>query len=163
LCQDLNECPSSGSGWDIRFRQAACWFRRGAERRTMQQPAHPPRYCSPFAARAQQLYLSTVPRVSRAALTSFITICNLDVFVKVFTGDVDPWTGSLRPRPFVKRWIFPGLLLQLIRTYRSDRSPHDSALPQSLSFFRASPVNPQVELTSSYLARALSAVVQHGP
>jgi len=41
-------------------------------------------------------------------------ICFVDVFVKFFTGDIDPITGELRPKPFFKRWIFPGLLLQLL-------------------------------------------------
>lgn len=114
-CQDLSECPSSGSGWDLRFRQAARWFRKRTESPTG-HPSHLPRHCSPLASRVQQLYISAVPRVSRAALAFFITMCNLDVFVKFFTGAVDPWTGSLQPRPFVKRWIFPGLLFQLIGT-----------------------------------------------
>jgi hypothetical protein len=115
-CQDLNECPSLGSGWDFRFRKAACWFRKRTESRTG-HPSHPPRHCSPLASRVQKQYISAVPGVSRAAMAIFITICNLDVFVKFFTGDVDPWTGSLQPRPFVKRWFFPGLIFQLIGTY----------------------------------------------
>mmetsp|Transcript_13535 Transcript_13535/g.38081 ORF Transcript_13535/g.38081 Transcript_13535/m.38081 type:complete len:868 (-) Transcript_13535:508-3111(-) len=41
-------------------------------------------------------------------------ICFLDVFVKFFTGEIDPVTGELRPKPFVRRWLFPGLLLQLL-------------------------------------------------
>lgn len=174
-CQELNRCPSSGSGFDFRFRQAACWFRNRTERGRTTHPTHPPRHCSPLASRVQQLYISTVPGVSRAALKSFITISNLDVFVKFFTGDIDPWTGSLRPRSFVKRWIFPGLLLQLIRTYawcaRLLRGfVFDSVIVSFLSFVpvllhakHSTPVNPQVELTSDFLAHVFSAVVQHGP
>ena len=38
----------------------------------------------------------------------------LDVFVTFFTGDIHPDNGVLIPKPFVKRWIAPGLVLQLL-------------------------------------------------
>jgi len=41
-------------------------------------------------------------------------ICFIDVFVKFFTGDLDPLTGGLNPKPFFERWIFPGILYQLL-------------------------------------------------
>mmetsp|Transcript_106868 Transcript_106868/g.217996 ORF Transcript_106868/g.217996 Transcript_106868/m.217996 type:complete len:848 (-) Transcript_106868:426-2969(-) len=40
--------------------------------------------------------------------------CFFDVYVKFFTGEIDLVTGQLRPKLFFRRWIFPGLLLQLL-------------------------------------------------
>jgi len=39
---------------------------------------------------------------------------SLDVFVTFFTGEIDPKTGSIAPKRWFKRWIFPGLALQLL-------------------------------------------------
>ena len=55
-------------------------------------------------------------------------ICFFDVFVKFFTGDIDKVTGELKPKPFIRRWIFPGLLLQLL--------VNPSIVSFSTSFFR---------------------------
>lgn len=46
----------------------------------------------------------------------FIVSCLafLDVFINFFTGELDEVTGELRPKPFVARWISPGLLVQLL-------------------------------------------------
>jgi hypothetical protein len=41
-------------------------------------------------------------------------VCFLDVFVTFFTGEIDAITGYIVPKPFFNRWIFPGLLLQLL-------------------------------------------------
>jgi len=41
-------------------------------------------------------------------------ICFFDVFVKFFTGEFDPITSELKPKPFFRRWILPGLLFQLL-------------------------------------------------
>ena len=36
-----------------------------------------------------------------------------DVFVSFFTGELDPQTGVLTPKPFFVRWIAPGVVLQM--------------------------------------------------
>jgi hypothetical protein len=41
-------------------------------------------------------------------------VCFLDVFVTFFTGEIDPGTGGLVPKPSFRRWVFPGLILQLL-------------------------------------------------
>ena len=41
-------------------------------------------------------------------------VCFLDVFVKLFTGEIDAKTGELHSKPFLKRWIYPGLFFQLL-------------------------------------------------
>jgi hypothetical protein len=41
------------------------------------------------------------------------TVSFLDVFITFFTGELDG-TGLLVPKPFFNRWIFPGVVLQLI-------------------------------------------------
>lgn len=65
-------------------------------------------------------------------------ICFLDVFVTFFTGELHPDTGLLVPKAFVKRWLLPGLVLQLL-------------------------VNPQMETTSKLVARLLQGIVNVGP
>lgn len=42
------------------------------------------------------------------------TICFLDVFVSFFTGELNDNNGLLEPKPMFKRWIAPGMLLQLL-------------------------------------------------
>ena len=41
-------------------------------------------------------------------------VCYLEVFITFFTGELDPNTGMLIPKPFFVRWILPGLLLQML-------------------------------------------------
>ncbi|KAI2507777.1 hypothetical protein MHU86_6673 [Fragilaria crotonensis] len=62
----------------------------------------------------------------------------LDVGITFFIGELHPQTGTLRAKSFVKRWIFPGLLLELL-------------------------ANPQMETTSKCVGRFLDGVVQIGP
>uniref|UniRef100_A0A7S2A8I3 Uncharacterized protein n=1 Tax=Trieres chinensis TaxID=1514140 RepID=A0A7S2A8I3_TRICV len=47
-----------------------------------------------------------------ALLASVISF--LDVFITFFTGELSEQTGVLRPKKFFKRWILPGVLLQLL-------------------------------------------------
>lgn len=47
-----------------------------------------------------------------ANLVSMVSF--LDVFITFFTGELDERTGLLVPKPFFNRWIFPGVVLQLI-------------------------------------------------
>jgi hypothetical protein len=58
-------------------------------------------------------------------------ICFMDVFVTFFTGELDAENGNLVPKPFVARWLIPGIVLQLI-------------------------VNPQMETVSQYVWKLLS-------
>lgn len=37
-----------------------------------------------------------------------------DVFINFFTGEIDEVTGTIKPKSFFRRWIIPGLLLQLL-------------------------------------------------
>ena len=64
-------------------------------------------------------YLHSIYRqVFEYLLDQFIVIlsfvCFLDVFVTFFTGEIHALTGELIPKPFVSRWVFPGLVLQLL-------------------------------------------------
>jgi hypothetical protein len=38
----------------------------------------------------------------------------LDVFITFFTGEFRPESGVLMPKPFIQRWVLPGLGLQLL-------------------------------------------------
>lgn len=80
--------------------------------------------------------------ILRIALTQTLVVvgvvCFLDVFVTFFTGELDPDTGKLKPKPFFTRWMFPGLLFQLL-------------------------VNPQMETTSRHVLRLVRDTLQVGP
>ena len=47
-------------------------------------------------------------------MTVVSIVCFLDVFVTFFTGEIDPTSRELVPKPFFRRWILPGLLMQLL-------------------------------------------------
>lgn len=74
----------------------------------------PPWYCTKPYSVIHDAYRKTWNFVIDQVLGIISVICFLDVFVKFFTGEVDPITGELKPKPFLRRWIFPGLLLQLL-------------------------------------------------
>eukprot|EP00978_Attheya_sp_CCMP212_P041845 scaffold245331_cov48-Attheya_sp.AAC.5 len=61
-----------------------------------------------------QFSSDSVRFVSRI-LVSLVGIISLaDVFVTFFTGELAENSGILVPKPYVQRWIFPGLIYQLI-------------------------------------------------
>ena len=97
-----------------------------------------PWYCK---SRSYSTFISIYSSVIRWSIQSFLDIvgfiCFLDVFITFFTGDYDE-TGTLVPKPFFKRWILPGLFLQLL-------------------------VNPTMESTSDVVFRAIEGLIQRGP
>ena len=74
----------------------------------------PPWYCTKPYSVVQDAYRRTWNFVVDQILGIIAVICFFDVFVKFFTGEFDPMTGELKPKPFFRRWIIPGLLLQLL-------------------------------------------------
>ncbi len=74
----------------------------------------PPWYCTKPYSVVQDAYRRTWNFVVDQILGIIAVICFFDVFVKFFTGELDPMTGELKPKPFFRRWIIPGLLLQLL-------------------------------------------------
>jgi len=73
-----------------------------------------PWYCTEPYSTIHDGYRSTWNFVIDQIWDVISVICFFDVFVKFFTGDIDPITGELKPKPFIRRWIVPGLLLQLL-------------------------------------------------
>lgn len=72
-----------------------------------------PWYCGrPYSA-VQSIYIDTFEFIIHEFLVLVGIICFLDVFVTFFTGEIEPDTASLTPKPFFPRWILPGLVLQL--------------------------------------------------
>ncbi|CAJ1953680.1 unnamed protein product [Cylindrotheca closterium] len=65
-------------------------------------------------------------------------ICFLDVFITFFIGEFDPDNGTLVPKPFFKRWIIPGIALQLL-------------------------VNPQMEDVSIWALETFDRIMENGP
>jgi hypothetical protein len=97
-----------------------------------------PWYCQELFVTAQSVYIAVLRIVLTQTLVIVGVVCFLDVFVTFFTGELDPDTGALKPKPFFTRWILPGLLLQLL-------------------------VNPQMEATSGYVFRLVNETLQVGP
>jgi hypothetical protein len=61
-----------------------------------------------------QFSSDSVRFISRILVSSMEIISLADVFVTFFTGELAEKSGLLVPKPYVQRWIFPGLIFQLI-------------------------------------------------
>jgi len=69
--------------------------------------------CEPYSS-MQTIYRWFVDGIMDDFVLLVSIICFFDVFVTFFTGEVDELSGDLVPKPFFKRWIVPGLLIQLL-------------------------------------------------
>ena len=78
------------------------------------KPRPRPWYCFDPYASLQAAYRWIVDFLIDEFLVVVSIICFLDVFVTFFTGELDQETGELVPKPWFKRWISPGLLVQLL-------------------------------------------------
>ena len=77
-------------------------------------------YCAKPYATAHEIYRKMVAFFLDKFMLLVSIVCFLDVFVAFFMGDLDPETGSLVPKPFVARWLSPGLLSQLLGNPKMD-------------------------------------------
>jgi hypothetical protein len=111
------------------------YFFRRKPRRSLKQPLW---YCQEPYIAAQSIWIRVLRFLVMQAAVIIGIIRYVDVGVTFFIGEVHPKTGVLMPKSFVKRWIFPGLLLELL-------------------------ANPQMETTSKYLGRFLEGLIQMGP
>ena len=66
-----------------------------------------------FASCEEKKWLMAVHLFSRILVPIVHAVCFLDVFVTFFTGELTS-VGKLVPKPFFKRFILPGIVLQLI-------------------------------------------------
>jgi hypothetical protein len=80
------------------------------------RPQRPPLpwFCAEPYATFQMYYLGLVNFLIDKFMIIVSVVCFLDVWVTFFTGETDPVTGELIPKPFFARWILPGLVLQLL-------------------------------------------------
>jgi hypothetical protein len=99
---------------------------------------HKPWFCDAPYSTARATYVRGLHFVVTEFLLIVGIVCFLDVFVTFFTGELSDENGALIPKPFMKRWILPGIVLQLL-------------------------VNPQMETTCKWLFRALSNAAHFGP
>mmetsp|Transcript_4344 Transcript_4344/g.7263 ORF Transcript_4344/g.7263 Transcript_4344/m.7263 type:complete len:767 (-) Transcript_4344:33-2333(-) len=97
-----------------------------------------PWYCHKPFRTAQGLYITFLKIAIYEFLVFVGLVCFLDVFVTFFTGELNPENGNLIPKPFVSRWLIPGIILQLL-------------------------VNPQMETVSKYVGAFLDYTHQVGP
>jgi hypothetical protein len=95
-------------------------------------------YCEKPYSTAHGIYRKMVAFLLDRFMLLVSIVCFLDVFVTFFTGNLDPNTGSLVPKPFVARWLSPGLLLQLL-------------------------VNPKMDSLSQFLGQVLDQAFELGP
>jgi hypothetical protein len=95
-------------------------------------------YCSQSLETAQAVYATVLRFVLHKGAVIVGIVCLMDVFVTFFTGELHPETGILLPKSFGKRWLLPGLLLQLL-------------------------VNPQMGAISSLVKHMAKAVMALGP
>ena len=97
-----------------------------------------PWYCHPAYYYLQTTYAATVHFIIERIMTVMAVVFTLDVPVFFFTGKYQSDTGILVSKPFIKRWIIPGLLLQLL-------------------------INPQMEAASKVFFKLLHSSFQVGP
>jgi hypothetical protein len=109
---------------------------RVLRRRKNESPHH--WYCEKPYSAAHGIYRKMVEFFLDEFMLLVSIVCFLDVFVTFFTGDLDPETGSIVPKPFVARWLSPGLLVQLL-------------------------VNPEMDSLSQFLGQVLDKAFELGP
>jgi hypothetical protein len=95
-------------------------------------------YCEPSATRMQSIYRHTFHWIFEQFFVFVDIICWLDVPITFLIGELDEESGVLIPKPFFKRWIAPGLALQLL-------------------------VNPNMESVSHMLEKFIRATAELGP
>ena len=93
-----------------------------------------PWYCHGAYPSWHERYRAIVDFVTEEFMIWTGTIMFLDVFVTFFTGELDPVTGYLVPKPWFPRWVLPGLILQLaVNPSMSDVSTYVSKLMVEIS------------------------------
>jgi hypothetical protein len=103
------------------------------------QPEKPrPWYCEGPYVRFQAIYISVADFVLHRFLVLISIVMFVDVYVEFFTGKYDKNSGHLVPPPFFERYIFPGLLLQLM-------------------------VNPEMDTVAYILSKTAVGLVHHDP
>jgi hypothetical protein len=103
------------------------------------QPAEPrPWYCKGSYSRLQSVYIYFADIAVHHFLVLVSIIMFFDVYVEFFTGKYDIDTGRLIPPPFFERFLFPGLLLQLL-------------------------VNPEMDTIAHVISRFLVGIIHHDP
>ena len=73
-----------------------------------------PWFCRPPFSTARTWYIQMMEFFIDEFLLFVGLVVFLDVPISFLTGEIDDDTGVLAPKPFFKRWILPGLALQLL-------------------------------------------------
>jgi hypothetical protein len=97
-----------------------------------------PWFCQGSYSRLQAVYISLANLAVHHFFVLLSIICFVDVYIEFFTGQYDSRTGKLMPPPFFARWVFPGLLLQLL-------------------------VNPEMDTVSGIITQSMAGLMYHGP
>lgn len=97
-----------------------------------------PWFCSQTFINAQSVYIAVMLFILKHSMAIVACIVFLDVPIHFYTGELCPEMGSVIPKPFLIRWIAPGLMLQLA-------------------------VNPQMESTSTAAFALVNHALKIGP
>jgi hypothetical protein len=97
-----------------------------------------PWYCHPLYYHSQIAYIGTMMFIMEQIRGLLALVTLLDVPMFFYTGNYEPDTSVLIPKPFFERWIFPGLFLQLL-------------------------INPQMETISKLVFRGIQTILDIGP
>lgn len=73
-----------------------------------------PWYCNPPFSTTRTWYIRLAVFLIDEFLLLVGIVVYMDVFISFLTGEIDEDTGILAPKGFVKRWLLPGLVLQLL-------------------------------------------------
>jgi len=116
-----------------RPRFSRAWWRKNGRKK------HQSWYCREPYIMAHSVFINVLRfMLTKSLLMTIGIVCYVDVGMTFFIGELHPDTGVLSPKPFFARWIFPGLLLELL-------------------------ANPQMESTSKYVLRFVDEVLYVGP
>lgn len=97
-----------------------------------------PWYCNGVYSRLQAVYIILANLAVHHLFVIFSIVCFVDVYIDFITGEFDGRTGRLVPPPFFARWIFPGLLFQLL-------------------------INPEMDSVCTFLTRSFVEMMYFGP
>lgn len=79
-----------------------------------------PWYCRPTYYYFQTTYSATIHFIIEQIMTLMAVVFTVDVPFFFFTGKYEDETGLLIARPFFRRWLIPGLMLQLVTNPRME-------------------------------------------
>ena len=145
-CRPDIACHDSWSRCALRRLLLLVVIGRATPTSSLPQPQALPWYCAPTVAHLQSCLVVALEVAVPLGLRVLEAASGADVVVKVFTAVDDHNTDDvaasewLRPPPAFRRWILPGLLLQLLGTSRIESGRKGGSQPAMSHSFSSIPV-----------------------